>query len=201
MSECTCSSPKTEKSACHCDKKSPEAEASGTATPVDSPPENAASEIETLLKSLEEKHQQLLRIQADLDNFRKRTLKEKEEWRKLALSSFIEGLLPILDHFTLGLEAAIKEQAPSDVIKGFSLVYEQFEQFLKMHNIQCINPVDQDFDPLWHDCVSSLPHENLTEGKIIKVLRPGYSLEQKLIRPASVIVSKGPDDPKNPSEA
>lgn len=199
MSECACtSSQKTVKTACHCHKKPPEA--SGSAKPEDSPSENGTSEIEILLKSLEEKHQQLLRVQADLDNFKKRTLKEKEEWRKWALTSFIEGLLPILDHFTLGLEAA-KEQAPSDVVKGFSLVYEQFEQFLKMHNIQRIDPVDQDFDPLWHDCVSSLPHESLAEGKIIKVLRPGYSLEQKLIRPASVIVSKGSKGPENPSEA
>ena len=195
MSECACpSSHKSVKSACHCRKKTPEVDETGTTKSTDNAADSGMSETETLKQLLEEKHQQLLRAQADLDNFKKRTLKEKEEWRKWALTSFVEGLLPILDHFALGLEAAIKEQTPSDVVKGFSLVYEQFEQFLKMHNIQRIDPVDQDFDPLWHDCVSSLPHESLAEGKIIRVLRPGYALEQKLIRPASVIVSKGPEN-------
>jgi len=134
-----------------------------------------------------------LRSVADLENFRKRTLREKDEIRQFGTANVMEDLIPILDNLGLGLAAA-KQQENGDtksIVEGIAMVLEQFKSTLGRHGLKEIDPIGQTFDPNLHDCISHLPSDQ-PEEKVIQVTRLGYSLNGRLLRPASVVVSSGP---------
>lgn len=133
-----------------------------------------------------------LRSVADLENYRKRALREKDELRQFAAANVVEDLIPILDNLGLGLAAA--KQSAGDaksIADGIGMVLEQFKSTLARHGLKEINPLGQPFDPNQHDCIAHQPDE-APEEKVIQVTRLGYSLNGRLLRPASVIVSSGP---------
>lgn len=132
--------------------------------------------------------EKLLRAQADFDNFRKRSLKEKEEIRRFANAALIKELLPILDNFELGLKSV---EATPEVLAGFQMVLTQLQTVLAEKGLEAIDPDNQPFDPLQEEAVAYLPDENVPEGNVIQTTRKGYSLNGKLLRPALVVVSKG----------
>lgn len=132
--------------------------------------------------------EKLLRAQADFDNFRKRSLKEKEEIRRFANAALIEELLPILDNFELGLKSV---EAIPEVLAGFQMVLTQLQTVLAEKGLEAIAPENQPFDPLQEEAVAYLPDENVPEGNVVRTTRKGYSLSGKLLRPALVVVSKG----------
>jgi molecular chaperone GrpE len=135
-----------------------------------------------------------LRAIADLENFRRRAVRDKEESRRLATEALIEDMLPALDNLVLGLEAAKQHPEAKPVTEGFSMVLTQFESILQEHGIKEINPVNEKFQPDFHECVAHEPSKKYKEGKIISVIRKGYLLHERLVRPASVIVSSGKGD-------
>lgn len=148
--------------------------------------------FDKLQAELEETKSHFLRSRADLDNYRKRMLKEKEQIRTNAVVSFFEELLPIIDHFNMGLKLAKESKDDAaNIVEGFEMIYAQFEQFLKNHSIQSIMPEGQPFDPVYHESVSASYDENVPEGSVSKVIREGYRFKDRLIRPASVVVSSG----------
>lgn len=145
---------------------------------------------------VEQYRNQSLHAAADLENYRKRMIREKEEIIRYANSSLLEKLLPILDNFELGLEAAraSAEGKAVEIVNGFSMVQRQLSDFLKENGLHIIEVEGVPFDPKWHEAIGQEAHETLPEGHIIKQLRRGYRLAERLIRPASVIVSKGKED-------
>ena len=156
-------------------------------TPESVPPPPAAEAIPTPEQLLQDR---LLRLQADFDNFRKRTAREKNEWALQANESFIRELLPVLDHFELGFKNA--DPAKDDVlIKGFRLVYDQLQAVLKKFGVTTINAVGQPFDPNFHEAIIHLPSPTVPADFVSEQTRVGYSLGNKLIRPAQVVVSQG----------
>jgi len=132
-----------------------------------------------------------LRAQAELENFRKRMAREREESVRYANASLVERLLPILDSFDLGLEAAKGADGAAAVVSGFEMVRKQLDEFLSNSGVEKIDAVGQDFDPNIHDAMGSEESTEVPEGKIIRQLRAGYKLRDRLLRPASVFVSKG----------
>ena len=159
--------------------------------------------VEDLMKRLnevqgeaEENKNLYLRAIADLENFRRRAVRDKEESRRLATEALIEDMLPALDNLVLGLEAAKQHPEAKPVTEGFSMVMTQFESILQQHGIKEINPVNEKFQPDFHECVAHEPSKKHKEGKIISVTRKGYLLHDRLVRPASVIVSSGKGDKK-----
>ncbi len=132
-----------------------------------------------------------LRAIADLENFRRRAVRDKEESRRLATEALIEDMLPALDNLVLGLEAAKQHPEAKPVTEGFSMVLTQFESILQQHGIKEINPVNEKFQADLHECVAHEPSKKYKEGKVISVIRKGYLLHERLVRPASVIVSSG----------
>ena len=151
----------------------------------------------TELKAEVEKYRdQALRAVADLENYRKRMTREKEEARRYANSSLLEKLLPILDNFELGLAAAktSKDEGAANIVSGFSMVQRQLVDFLKDQGLHPIDAEGELFDPKLHDALSHEPHDTIEEGKIIRQQRRGYRLGDRLLRPASVVVSKGQED-------
>jgi molecular chaperone GrpE len=136
-----------------------------------------------------------LRAQADLDNYRKRMVREKEESVRYANSSLLERLLPVLDSFELGLQAARKAPGAEALVQGFNMVEKQLQDFLRESGVDAIQGEGSPFDPNLHEAVSHQPHHEIPEGHVSQQIRRGYKLRDRLLRPATVIVSKGPPAP------
>ena len=131
-----------------------------------------------------------LRSQADFDNFRKRSAREKEEAVKYANSSLLERLIPIDDNFELGLAAAGSAEN-SPILAGMSMVSRQLTDFLGEFGVSPIDATGQTFDPNLHEAIAQEQSATVPEGKVIRQVRKGFKLKDRLLRPANVIVSKG----------
>lgn len=148
--------------------------------------------LATAKKEVAANYDRYMRAVADLENFRKRTIREKDELRQFATANVVEDIIPILDNLSLGL-AAVKQQTDvKAIVDGIGLVLEQFKGTLGRHGLKEINPQGQPFDPNQHDCISHQPSAEIPEEKVSQVVRLGYSLNGRLLRPASVVVSSGP---------
>lgn len=162
----------------------------------ETPNEEKELTVEELLEqSRQEKedlYQKVLRAAADFENFRKRSLREKDELRKYAISSLIEELLPALDNLELGLVAADNHPEAKAVSDGFRIVAQQLMSILENNGLECIDPEGEDFDPNFHESVGFQPSEVVEDHKVLQVVRKGYSLNGRIIRAANVIVSSGP---------
>jgi molecular chaperone GrpE len=135
-----------------------------------------------------------LRSQADFENYKKRAAREKEEAIKYANSALLEKLIPIVDNFELGLEAARAEGENSPVFSGMSMVLKQLMDFLTENGLQPIDATGQKFDPNLHEAISHEPSEEFPEGVVVRQTRRGYRMKDRLLRPSSVAVSSGPAD-------
>jgi molecular chaperone GrpE len=132
-----------------------------------------------------------LRSVADLDNYRKRMAREKDDAIRYANAGFLERLIPILDNFELGLQAAKAAGSQSAVLDGMSMVSKQLQDFLSGCGVETIDATGQHFDPNSHEAIAQEWNEEIPEGFVIRQLRKGYKLKDRLIRPANVVVSKG----------
>jgi molecular chaperone GrpE len=133
-----------------------------------------------------------VRARADLENFRRRVAREKEELRQFASASLLEGLLPILGNLQLGLAAARQQTDPKTVVDGVAMVLEQLKGVLERHGLKEVNPTGQKFDPHLHEAISHLANPEVPEEHVLQVVRTGYTLHGRLLQPASVVVSSGP---------
>ena len=133
-----------------------------------------------------------LRSQADFENYKKRCAREKEDAIKYANTSLFERLLPIIDNFELGLAAARNESKSSPIYSGMSLVLKQLNDFLVNNGLQPIEADGQKFDPNFHEAIGHEPSEKVAEGNVIRQMRRGYRLKDRLLRPSTVVVSSGP---------
>jgi molecular chaperone GrpE len=133
-----------------------------------------------------------LRSQADFENYKKRAAREKEEAIKYANSSLLEKLIAIVDNFELGLEAARAEGEKSPVFSGMSMVLKQLMDFLAESGLQPIDATGQKFDPNLHEAIAHEPSDKVPEETVIRQMRRGYKMKDRLLRPSSVVVSSGP---------
>lgn len=134
----------------------------------------------------------LLRLQADFDNFRKRMARDREEQARRACESLLQDILPVVDHFELGLRSALKHHVKHTVIEGFSGVLKQMEQVLERAGVIAIATKSMAFDPHLHECVAHVHSEEHAENTIIEETRRGYLLGPFVLRASQVIVSNGP---------
>jgi molecular chaperone GrpE len=132
-----------------------------------------------------------LRSVADLDNYRKRMAREKDDAIRYANTGFLERLIPILDNFELGLQAAKAGGGHSAVQDGMMMVSKQLQDFLTSCGVETIDATGQHFDPNVHEAIAQEQSAEIEEGFVIRQLRKGYRLKDRLIRPANVVVSKG----------
>lgn len=133
-----------------------------------------------------------VRTAADLDNFRKRSAREREESLRYANQGLLEDLLPVLDNFEMGMQAAEKDQG-SMIFIGMDMVRRQFNDFLANQGVKEV-PVDGVFDPNLHEAVAQEARDGVPEGTILRVVRRGFTLRDRLLRPATVVVAKsGPE--------
>ncbi len=156
------------------------------------PSPDLTAQLVAAKKEAADNYDRYVRSVADMDNFRRRTVREKEELRQFASSKVLEDLLPVLDNLSLGLAAAKAPNADlKTLVGGIGMVAEQLKTSLASHGLKEINPLGQPFDPNLHEAISQQPSADIADGSVITVVRTGYSLNGRLLRPASVIVSTG----------
>lgn len=144
--------------------------------------------IEAKEKEISELNNQLLRLQADFVNFRKRAEKEKESTITYALESFISSLLPVVDNFQRAMES--EEDNNNNFYKGVEMIYEQLSKVLIENGVEEIKSLGEDFDPNYHHAVFAEENDEYEAGKITEVLQKGYTLKDRILRPSMVKVAK-----------
>lgn len=168
------------------------AEASAEAQAQQEPAAPELSELEKAQQEANEMKSRYLRSVADMENFRKRIAREKQDIIRSAAGSVIESLLPVLDNMKLGLQAAENHPEAKDVTIGFKMVDTQLKSALSDQGLQELIPDGETFDPNLHECIAHQPSDEVEEDKVIQTVRAGYRLNERLIRAANVIVSSGP---------
>lgn len=149
-------------------------------------------QLDEAKKAAAKNHDHYLRAMADLENFRRRTVREKDELRQFASGRVLEDLLPVIDNLTLGIAAAKAPTADlKNLVGGIEMVLGQLKTSLSGHGLKEINPVGEKFDPNQHEAIASQPSDTVADGSVFQVVRTGYSLNGRLLRPASVVVSSG----------
>src|SRR5262249_727087 len=133
-----------------------------------------------------------LRSQADFENYKKRTAREKEEAIKYANSSLLERLVSIIDNFELGLAAAKEEGEQSPIYSGMVLVQKELNDLLTENGLRPVEAEGKNFDPNMHEAIAHEPSDEAPEGIVLRQTRRGYRLKDRLLRPAKVVVSSGP---------
>ncbi|MSU23588.1 MAG: nucleotide exchange factor GrpE [Opitutus sp.] len=151
------------------------------------------AQLATAKQAAAASYDKFMRAAADLENFRRRTVREKEELRLYAASRVLEDLLPVLDNLALGLAAAKQPGADAPALaSGIDLVLAQCKAAFASHGLKEISPAGQPFDANLHEALSAQPSAAVPEGSVVTVVRTGYALNGRLLRPASVVVSSGP---------
>jgi molecular chaperone GrpE len=135
-----------------------------------------------------------LRVHADLENLKKRAIKEREDAVQRTRSQLISDLLPIIDAFQMGLTEATKHEGASEIVEGFAMAMKQMHSTLDSYGLIVLEPEKDEFDPKFHEAINYEVNNDLEEGTVVKTIRSGYRLGDKLLRPASVILSKSETD-------
>lgn len=173
-------------------EQTPATNNASSASAVDQPTAEA-DPLAVARKEAAENYERYLRAVADMENFRRRTVREKEELRLFASARVLEDLLPVLDTLGLGLAAAKQPNADLKTLTGgIEMVLQQFKSALANHGLKEVNPLGQPFDANLHEALSAQPSADVAEGSVLNVIRTGFTLNGRLLRPASVIVSSGP---------
>lgn len=133
-----------------------------------------------------------LRLQADFDNYRKRVQRERGEWQRQAREDLLNELLPVLDHFELGLNTAASHHVETSVMDGLRMVYDQFVAALRKYEVVPVEAEGAPFDHNLHEAITFVPSDEHPAQTVIAQTRRGYLLGEKLLRAAQVVVSSGP---------
>jgi molecular chaperone GrpE len=165
--------------------------------PADSAPNPAEEDatddpVASLQTDLDRFRDLAQRTQADFENYKKRAAREKDEGVKYANRALLERLLPIIDNFQLGLSAAREESEQSPIYSGMSMVLKQLTDFLTESGVEPVDAEGKSFDPNLHEAIGHQPSAEVPEGHVIRQTRRGYRLKDRLLRPATVVVSSGP---------
>lgn len=150
--------------------------------------EEQLEKAEAELLEMKDKH---IRLQAEFDNYRKRTLKERMELLKTAGESLLVSILPVIDDFDRAVQTLDMVEEESHVKDGVKLIYNKFQDFLKQNGVKEIDAKEQTFDTDLHEAITTFPAptEDL-KGKIIDVVQKGYYLNDKVIRHAKVVIGE-----------
>jgi molecular chaperone GrpE len=156
---------------------------------TDSADEAGSAELEKLQAEVLEHQQRTLRVQADFDNFRRRTQKEKEDLGKYASSKLITELLPVIDNFERALQASEENPEFESFSKGVNMIFRQLESVLATEGLTAMKSVGEPFNPEYHQAIMQVESEEYEEGIVVEEVQKGYMLKDKVLRPAMVKVS------------
>lgn len=153
--------------------------------------DKSSEQVEQLENALAQKSDQYLRLQAEFDNYRKRTLKEKMELTKSAGESILLNILPVVDDFERALKAMENATEVAPVREGVDIIYKRFSDFIRMNGVKEIEATGNTLDTDLHEAITKIPAptEEL-KGKIVDVVQKGYTLNDKVIRFAKVVIGE-----------
>jgi molecular chaperone GrpE len=152
----------------------------------------ASIELEALRTELAEAGDRTLRLQAEFENYRKRAQRDAAEERKYAALPLISDLLGVLDNLDLALQAAEKSGGDKALVDGVRMLAGMFTAVLAQHHCKRIEGVGLPFDPNLHQAIGQEPSNDVSAGHITRVMRYGYQLHDRVVRPSDVFVSTGP---------
>jgi molecular chaperone GrpE len=155
--------------------------------------------IEELKKKLEETekeakdhYERLLRVAADFENYKKRAVKEKEEWVKFANEDLLKAILPFIDNLERAVNHADKVKDTGVMIEGVRLTLQQLLQILDKFGVSPIESIGKPFDPTFHEAMLMVETDQREPNQVVEEFQKGYLLNDRLLRPATVSVSKPP---------
>ena len=174
------------------------------AAPAEEQPEDPATTIAALSLALEAAQAEIeslndraLRATAEVENVRKRADRSVANAHKFALEKFTADLLPVIDSFERALEAASalasENDAAGSTVEGIELSLRLMHETLGRHGVEAIDPVGEPFNPSFHEAMSMLPNPDAEPGSVLQVVQKGYTLNERLVRPARVLVAKAPE--------
>ncbi|MBL9038417.1 MAG: nucleotide exchange factor GrpE [Archangium sp.] len=154
-----------------------------------------------MMQKLKDEHEKLLRSTADLENYRKRAAKEKEEMQKFGNERLLKDFLPVFDNFDRALEHAKSASDFDSLKKGVEMMRKLFEDTLGKHGVKAFSAKGKAFDPTLHEAMTSAESADLPPNHVHTEVLRGFTLNDRLVRPALVVVSKLPPAPAPPPEA
>lgn len=153
------------------------------------------ADFKSKVKSYEEKIRDLqdkyLRLSAEFDNYRKRTLKEKMELSKSAGESLLISILPVMDDFERGMQTISNAEDIKAIKEGINLIYNKFSDFLNQNGVKEINAIKKEFNIDFHEAITKIPAPKKDlKGKVVDVIEKGYTLNEKVIRYSKVVIGE-----------
>ena len=161
---------------------------------ADKKKEKKLSDKEKLAESQQEVlvlKDKLARSLAEFENFRRRNIQERERWIKLSTEKIVLEVCEVLDNFERAIESGVKAHQFDDFKKGMDMIFTQLGNVLKKEDVSKIDCLGKDFNPEFHEALSHMPSNDFEENKIAAIVQNGYMMNDKVIRPARVMVSSG----------
>ena len=147
--------------------------------------------IQELKEDSKKNYDLFLRSQADLENFKKRTGKEKADWVKYSNETLIKDILPVMDNLEKAISHSQNEDSFAALREGVELTFKGLKDALAKSGLEEVKSKGEPFDPNFHQAVSEQEDDKVEAGRVLHELQRGFTLHQRLIRPAMVVVSKG----------
>ncbi|MFA5112541.1 MAG: nucleotide exchange factor GrpE [Desulfobaccales bacterium] len=152
------------------------------------------NKLEEKTKEAEENYVRLLRLAAEMDNLKKRQERERAELLQFANENLIKEFLPVVDNLERALDHGRQLEAPAALLDGIDLVHQGFLKALERYGVTPLNSVGQQFDPAFHSAMMQEETDAVPDCTVIKELQKGYLLNQRLLRPAMVVVARNPQN-------
>uniref|UniRef100_UPI0034DE509F nucleotide exchange factor GrpE n=1 Tax=Candidatus Thiodubiliella endoseptemdiera TaxID=2738886 RepID=UPI0034DE509F len=147
------------------------------------------AQLEEAQKSAKDSYEKVIRAQAEMENMKRRNAIDLENAHKFALDNFAKALLEVKDSLTMGLKTAKEENATIEsILEGLEMTDKVFLSTLAKFSIESINPIDETFNPEYHEAVTMVPMPDKKSNTVLEVVQVGFTLNGRLIRPAMVVV-------------
>lgn len=167
--------------------------------------ELTTDEVEALRGQVQEYQEQMLRTHAEMQNVRRRAEIDVEKAHKFAVEKFVKELLPVADSLEKAVENTEGKEPDSELVatirEGAEMTLNLFMNSIRKFNVAQINPVGEPFDPQLHEAMSMVPAPDAEPNSVVAVVQKGYTLNERLVRPAMVVVAKAQDAPKIDEQA
>jgi molecular chaperone GrpE len=166
------------------------------AEPID-PLKGMEEKVESLEKEAKEAHDRLLRVSAEFENYKKRSAREMNDFRKFANESFVKAMLPVIDNLDRAIESSNNEKhTDRSMVEGVNMTLKEILKVLEQFGVKRFDSLGNIFDPGLHQAVMQEETKEHDDNSVIKELQKGYMMHDRLVRPAMVVVSKKPEKQK-----